>query len=152
MNSWGLVNENGTVPAFFVVPSPEINIVHPFWGLLTGFVATLTFFVLVWALPDTGIHPLLTMSLMAGLTVLVGLIVLKLLGNGLAWSNRYQFALASGALGFFILLAPLQELDKNRTDNNTEMAIVGLTIAVFLVWIARRTRHIDKGKMVVNST
>ena len=39
---------------------------------------------------------------------------------------------------FFVLLAPLQELDAARTDNPVGMAAAGLTALLFLVWLWRR--------------
>jgi len=119
------------------------KVAHPIWFLLVGFVGTLALFFLVWVVPRTGIHPLLTMGLMVCLVTLVGWIVLRLSGSG-ALSQKYQLALSSGALGFFILLAPLQELDKNRTDNTKGMIFVGLAAAVFLLWIARRLKRLTE--------
>jgi len=80
---------------------------------------------------------------MVCLGILVGWIVLRLSGSG-AWSQRHQLALSSGALGFFILLAPLQELDKNRTDNTKGMTFAALAAAVFLLWMARRLKHLTE--------
>ena len=135
------------------VPQPRIvceqrskKVAHPIWFLLVGFVSTFALFFLVWVVPRTGIHPLLTMGLMACLVILVGWIVLRLSGSG-AWSQRHQLALSSGALGFFILLAPLQELDKNRTDNTKGMIFVAMAAAILLIWMAlhiRRTKTCSK--------
>jgi len=117
---------------------------HPFWFLLTGFLATLVFFIfLAWMLPNTPTHPLLTMILILGEVVLVGWVILKLSGGGLAWSSKHQLALASGGLIFFILLAPMQELDKNRPDNTTGMTIVGLAVAIFLFWLMKHIQRIE---------
>jgi peptidoglycan/LPS O-acetylase OafA/YrhL len=59
-------------------------------------------------------------------------------------NDLHQFALISGGLAFFIFLAPLQELDKTRTDNPWGMGLVGLAFLVGLLlmgWrIRRRTR------------
>jgi hypothetical protein len=118
--------------------------VRAFWFLPVGFVGTIALFFLVWVVPKTGIHPLFTMMLMVGLAVVIGWMVLKMSG-GAGWSERHQWALVSGALGFFILLAPLQEMDKNRADNTTGMGIVGLVMAVFLILIFLRVRSIEKG-------
>jgi hypothetical protein len=94
--------------------------------------------------PKSGIHPILLMLLVIGLVILVGWIVLRMSSSGFGWTDRHKLALASGALGFFILLAPLQELDKNRTDNTTGMTIVGLMMAIFLIWLALRVRAIER--------
>jgi len=117
------------------------KLAHPIWFLLVGFVGTLALFFLVWVVPPTGIHPLLTMGLMVCLVIFVGWIVWRLSGNG-TLSQKQKLALSSGALGFFILLAPLQEFDRNRTDNTKGMTFVGLAILIFLVWMARRLEHL----------
>jgi hypothetical protein len=117
---------------------------HTFWVLLTGFLTTLVFFIfLAWMLPNTPTHPLLTMLFMLGEVVLVSWVILKLSGGGLAWSNKHQLALASGGLIFFVLLAPMQELDKNRPDNTTGMTIVGLAIAIFLFGLMKHIRRVE---------
>lgn len=128
------------------LPHPKVVIneessraARAFWFLPVGFVGTLALFFLVWVVPKSGIHPLLTMSLMTGLVILVGWLVLRMSGGG-AWTGRHKLAIASGALGFFILLAPLQELDKTRTDNTTGMTVVALVMAIFLIWLALRIR------------
>jgi len=53
-------------------------------------------------------------------------------------SPRHRFALASGVLFLFILLAPVQEFDKRRTDNPRGMAAVGLAAGAGLLWLSRR--------------
>jgi hypothetical protein len=84
---------------------------------------------------------------MVGLVVLVGWVVLRASGGGMKWSDKHRLALASGALGFFILLAPLQELDKKRADNTTGMVLVGLAAVIFLIWIALRIRGVQRNDM-----
>jgi hypothetical protein len=110
------------------------------WFVLTGFLATIAFFILSWAVPHTDLPPLLTMLLMAGLVVGVRWLVLKMSSGG-AMTNSHLLALASGALGFFILFAPLQELARTRPDNTAGMTLVGLSALVFLVWLAWRVRR-----------
>jgi divalent metal cation (Fe/Co/Zn/Cd) transporter len=55
----------------------------------------------------------------------------------------------SGALTFFILLAPLSELDATRPDNTAGMALVGLAAAVFLFWLRRKVRRRLSDKSLV---
>jgi hypothetical protein len=128
----------------FISDVGDKKVAHPFWFLLTGFGGTLSLFFLSWVLPHTGIQPLFTMVFLIGLVVLVGWVVLRLSGAGASWSGKHQLALVSGALIFFILLAPLQEFDKKRTDNTTGMTVVGLAMAMFLVWLAFRTGNDGK--------
>ncbi len=113
---------------------------------VTGFLATLGFFLVNWVLPGTGIPALLTVGLALALVGGTLRVVLRMSGNGAAWTERHQLALASGALGFFILLAPLQELDKTRPDNTAGMALVGLVALVFLAWMARRIRRAEEAE------
>lgn len=116
---------------------------HWFWFLLIGFLGTLALFFLAWVLPNTSVHPAITILLMVGLVILVGWAVLRLSGGGMKGSDKHRLALASGALGFFIFLAPLQELDKNRTDNTKGMALVALAAAILLIWMALRIRCVE---------
>jgi peptidoglycan/LPS O-acetylase OafA/YrhL len=68
------------------------------------------------------------------------MLVRRLSGAG-AWTDIHRLALASGALGFFVLLAPLAELDTTRPDNPAGMTVVGVAAALLLVWLGRRTRR-----------
>jgi hypothetical protein len=113
---------------------------HPFWFLLIGFAGTFGWFFLVWVVPQTRVPAAATLGLMVLLVVVITGAVLRLSGGG-RLPDQHRLALVSGALGFFILLAPLQELDKKRTDNTTGMALVGLAMLVLLLWIHRRIRR-----------
>jgi hypothetical protein len=53
----------------------------------------------------------------------------------------HQLALVSGALSFFIMIAPLQELDKTRTDNPVGISLVGIAILVGLVLFGRQIKR-----------
>jgi hypothetical protein len=65
----------------------------------------------------------------------------KRLESGAAFNSpSHLLALASGVLTFFILLAPLQEMDPGRADNTAGMAVVGAAAALFLIWMAWRLR------------
>jgi hypothetical protein len=107
--------------------------------LLGGFAATVGFFLLTWVAPGTAIPPLL----LVGLTLVYVALVWRLGGRmarSQTLSPMQQLAAASGALGVFILLAPLQEIDPTRPDNTAGMALVGIAAALSLVILARRTR------------
>ena len=113
---------------------------HPFWFLLTGFAGTFGWFFLVWVVPQTQVPAAATLGLMVLLVVVTAWTVLRLSGGG-KLPDRHRLALVSGALGFFILLTPLQELDKKRTDNTTGMALVGLAMLLLLLWVYMRIRR-----------
>jgi hypothetical protein len=122
-------------------PSGQAIIAHPFWFGLTAFLGTMALFILAWVFPNAGINPLLKLLLMIILPLIIGWIILKVLGNEVVISPKHQFALAAGALGFFIFLGPLQELDKSRPDNTAGMAFVSLLFVIFLVWLGRGTNR-----------
>jgi len=56
-------------------------------------------------------------------------------------SDMHVFALGSGALTFFLVFAPLQELDKSRSDITTGMSLVALAFAIGLIWMGLRIRR-----------
>ena len=119
-------------------PTPVSRPVH-FW--LLGLFSTLAFFFTFWAIPATGIPPLA--SMLIGL-LLAGSVIarwLRMSGNGMTWRNKHRFALAAGGLSFYILLAPIIEFDKTRTDNPRGMTLVGLAMLLFLLWTALRVRR-----------
>jgi len=103
---------------------------------LFAFAATLCFFMLLYAGPFLTPFPIVMIVAAFCLVALVGMLLTDFGSRGLAESQ--EFALAAGALGFLILLAPLQEFDKTRTDNAVGMSLVGLSFLVFLVLLGRR--------------
>ncbi len=107
--------------------------------MLLGFVATLVFFLVFWGLPNTKLPPIVTMGLGALVILFAARQALIWSGNGHRWTDIHQWAIASGALGFFILLAPLQELSNpSRPDNTIGMSLVGLVALTGLLWLRRR--------------
>ncbi len=62
-------------------------------------------------------------------------------------SEKHRFALLSGALTFFIVFAPLQELDRTRTDNPVGMSIVGLAFLAGMVLLARHIWRVSETKL-----
>jgi hypothetical protein len=108
-----------------------------------GLAGAVAFFILLWAVPNTKVGPLGDMALMLLLVVTVWLI-LRRGSSASRWDARYQLAVASGALAFLILLAPLLELDPARAVEMRGMALVGLAMAVFLAWLGWRTRRFER--------
>jgi hypothetical protein len=112
------------------------------WFWLAGFLGILTLFFVNWGLPSLHLHPLLTILISLIVVALGARLLLRMSGNGAAWSDFHRFGLTAGALSLFILIAPLQELDNpNRPDNTTGMTLAGLAFALFLVWIWRRMKR-----------
>jgi hypothetical protein len=114
---------------------------RPFKFALVGFLGMLVFFALLWLPPHTLLPPAVTMMGMALWIVFVGWLVKRLSGDGSVWDDEHRLALVAGALGFFILLDPLQELDASRADNTAGMTLVALATFVCLVWLWRRVRR-----------
>jgi hypothetical protein len=119
--------------------------VAPRWSplrlLLTGFLGIAALFVGGWALPALNVPAFLTIVFMVLAALGMWRLVRWASGEG-AWDDRGRLALASGALGFFILLAFAAEGDPTRPDNPAGMGLVGLAtaggLAVFYLLVRRR--------------
>jgi hypothetical protein len=128
------------LPSRWLAPHPG-QVKRPLWFAALGLSATVFFFVIAGVLPNLGIPVLLTLIAMPMLLFGVTRAVRRMSCGGV-WTQEHQIALASGALGFFVLFAPLQEMgNANRPDNTTGMALVGLAAFVFLAWLWRRAKH-----------
>jgi hypothetical protein len=108
---------------------------------LVGLLGTVLFFAIFWILPKTATHPLVTIGWGAALPGAAVVLVLRMSGGGMRWDDSHRLALVSGAVGFLVLLAPLQELDNpNRPDDTTGMSYVGCGMLLLLWWVLRRIR------------
>ena len=108
---------------------------HPFWFWLTGFLGTIAFFIVFGGLPHTTLPACLT--IIAGL-VLITLIIwllMRMSGNGAAWTGTHQLATAAGPLSLLIILSPIQEFNASRQDNPAGMTLVALAALIFLIWL-----------------
>jgi len=111
---------------------------RPLYFWVVSLLGTLGFFLIFWALPFF-LPPLLVMLLGALLVLGFATFLKRYKWN--ESSDLHSFALISGGLTFFILLAPLQELDKTRTDNPQGMGLVGLAFLVGLLLLRRRIQR-----------
>ncbi|MBN1483215.1 MAG: hypothetical protein JXA37_00710 [Chloroflexia bacterium] len=132
----GLVLLARRLPARWGRPRPG-PIPRPPWFALLGFGAALSFFLVYWLLPELALPVPLTLLCGVGWALLLTGLV-RWMSRGGAWGAAHPLALASGAMGFFALLAPLQEMDPARTDDPRGMALVGLATLLFLAWLWRR--------------
>ncbi len=110
----------------------------PFLIGALGAVGTFAFFFGFWLMPT--VMPLWPIGILFG-PMLVWLYTLLL--KDFEWkenSVRHRFALVSGALTFFIVFAPLQELDATRTDNPVGMSFVGLAFLIGLVLLGKQIK------------
>lgn len=118
----------------------KVHVRHPLWFWLMGFTGAIAFFLVFWVLPNTNLPPWVTMFIGVGLVAPVVWTVMRMSGNGSAWSGVHQLALVAGPLSMFILLAPIQEFDVSRTDNTVGMTLVGVAALLFLIWMWWRVR------------
>lgn len=116
----------------------------PLWFGFVGFASTSVFFFMHWILPEIGVTVPLTMMAAVLWVWIVVMAVRHMSGEG-GWSDEDKLALVSGALTFFILLAPISEFDASRLDNPTGMTLVGLVALFFLIWLRRKTRRRMRG-------
>ncbi len=109
---------------------------RPFTMWLIGTSGTFAFFVGFGLIPN--MIPWWPIGILFG-PILVFLYVTLL--RSFCWkepNKKQRFAIISGALTFFIIFAPLQELDATRTDNPLGMSIVGFAFLVGLILLGRR--------------
>ncbi len=111
------------------------------WTLrLLGFLATIIYFMISWAVPSMVPLALVTMLLFAGFVLLAAWRV-RAWSRRQGWGAEHRLALASGVLGFFLLLfAPLVEfLAPPAGKPTTGMTLVAVVFLIGLIWLARRT-------------
>jgi hypothetical protein len=122
-------------------PSPtDLPVASGFRFGLAAFIMTLLFFTTAWVIPNFGLPPLLPILLFGLIVWTAGAWIWRLAGHG-HWRAPHLAALASGALLFFIILAPLIEMDKTRVDDPRGMTLVGLAALILLILF---NRHIQK--------
>jgi hypothetical protein len=109
------------------------------FGLL-GFFGTTGMFLQSGLLSESEIPAMVTMLSMTATMVLIYFILRRISGEG-AWTDEHRLALTSGALMFFVLFAPLQELDTTRLDNPSGMTIVAMAAVLILIWLRRKVRR-----------
>ncbi len=121
--------------------------------MLLGLFSVATLFIINGALPHSPIPPIITMLINVALVILIIQLLRRMIADQMENQNRNLWALTSGALGFFIALAPIQEFDQARMDNTSGMTMVGLAALIFLIWIGRRVqREISQDKSRIDSS
>jgi hypothetical protein len=109
------------------------------FGLL-GFCAMLAFFALRLLTPYTPIPPSMTILCTEALALLVVWTTLRLANPIIGgWSDLQLLSLASGALSFLIILAPLQEWFPQGRDTRG-MLVVALAATALLIWLVWHVR------------
>lgn len=136
----------GWLAARLRAPAPETQVLlprHLFRLGLTAFLGTLGWFLVFWVLPHTSLPPWATVGLGVICAGAAAGVIARQVGGRLAGLAPLQrWALCTGALGFLILLAPIQEAtNAQRPDNTTGMTAVGLAFLLGLLWLGRRLRR-----------
>jgi hypothetical protein len=116
---------------------------------LAAFILTILFFMTAWVLPNFGLPPILPILLFGLIVWAAGLWIWRMSGSG-NWRPPQLAALASGALLFFIILAPLVEMDKTRMDDPSGMTLVGLVALILLVLFNRHMQKQGRLEVIAN--
>ncbi len=132
------------------IPDPkpgqvDSNAISRFRFGLAGFITTILFFLTAWALPNFTLSPVVPILLFGCIVCVAGTLVWRMSGHG-NWQSGQLAALASGILLFFIILAPLTEMDKARVDNPHGMALMGLVSLILLTLFNRKIRRLEQGE------
>ncbi len=121
-------------------PAPSRPLPRPVVLWLLGLAATLGHFAVAWVVPGTAVPPWAALVFMGVVVVAAGAVLLRLIRRAGPLGDAHRLALVAGGLTFFIVLAPLQDLDATRPDNTSGMALVGLAALILLIGLARRVR------------
>ncbi|OPY28839.1 MAG: hypothetical protein A4E28_01300 [Methanocella sp. PtaU1.Bin125] len=134
------------LPATFVVRFRG-GIMKARWLTPAGFLWTFSLFFIVWVLPQTGIPSYAVFLILLALG-LAGIFALaRLYGKGMQFTDVHKLALASGALGFFILLSLVLEIGGARG-----MGLAGGIAAVLLILLWRSLRSRAGNRIIIDRT
>jgi hypothetical protein len=126
------------------LPANPLRRAPRLWTLrLAALAATVAFFFALWFLPHLVPLALVPALAIAGLVAL-GVWRVRAWAARRGWGARQRLALAAGAMGFFLLLAPLVEFSVRPPGKNlTGMTAVALLWLAGLIWLARRAKRQD---------
>lgn len=126
-------------------PLPSDKPLPGLWKLrLAALGTTVAFFVALWALPSL-VRPAVVTGAAIAAIVAFGVWRVRTWSARRGWGAEQRLALASGAMGVFLLLAPLLELSHpggKPTQGMTLAALLWLAALVALaLWTGRRARQ-----------
>jgi len=139
----------GVVTALFLLarllpapqPAPKQDwLLWPICFTMVGFGVTVFFFVAHWVLPELGLPVWLTMTTTI-LWLLSTVWVVHTMSRGGSWNAKHKLALITGALLFWMLLAPLQEIAPDRLDDTTGLTVVAFLTLLLLIWLRGKVRR-----------
>ena len=96
--------------------------------------------MITWLLPHSPIPAPVEIAALVLLTIYVGKTVLEMSGNARKWRDSQQAALLSGALAFYVLLAPFKEWFPPQGQEMRGMTFIAVGAVVFLIglnWLVR---------------
>jgi hypothetical protein len=128
--AWKIPNKSGK--------NGSLKPLKPLKLAFIGFFVTLFFFLLFGAGPYIISQPFILMLFGIALVYTIFSFIKRYKWN--KNTSIHKFALAGGALCFFIAIAALQEFDTSRTDNPQGMLIVGIVALVILLLLRRRLK------------
>jgi len=123
-----------------ITVTKSTDVAQPLRFGLVGFLGTLTLYLINWVLPTTLTPFWVTILLTLLLDLVVGFVLLRMSSNGLGWTERHQVALVSGALAFFVLLAPITEITQRQRDpaGLTFVALIAVGLLYLLTRLIRK--------------
>lgn len=116
-----------------------LRLQRPRFFLVAGFLGTLGFFLIFWALPFLLPSPVIV--ILFGLLLTFGFAFFLQRYDWGEESDLHRLALISGGFLFFILLTLLQELSETRVDDPKGMGFAGLAFLIGLVLLRWRVKR-----------
>jgi hypothetical protein len=108
------------------------NVADPYVFGILALLATFVFALSSWLLPHSPLPAPVAIAALLGLAFYVLRTILLMSGNAQSWKEKQQAALLTGALAFYVVLAPLKEWFPQGQDMRG-MTFVAVGAALFLV-------------------
>jgi len=135
-----------SAPVIVARPAPRVGKLRVY-----SFLITVLFFILHWGAAPI-IHSAPVLMALMGAVVLFAVWRVHRWGGALGWGARQRLALASGALFFFILLAPASEFLTHPAGRDEQyLTAVALVVFIGLIILARYARHTEAKRLGANT-